>query len=135
MTMRNAVKPLVAVAGGLAAVAVAPSTPAFADSGVIYSGGGSDCAGRWMNSRGDEFALMDRAGGDDNDYCYVDYGGSPSLGKRLTIPEDSHIGEWQYRKADMAGVGKNSMYFKVCEERENDPDLCSSVHGPYTTGK
>ena len=24
-------------------------------------------------------------------------------------------------------------YFKVCEERENDPDLCSSVHGPWAT--
>lgn len=125
--------PLAAVAGGVAVAAVAPAGPAFADSGVIYSAGG-DCAGQWRNSAG-AFYIMDRAGGDDNDHCYVDYGGTPSLGKRLTIPTDSRVGEWQRRVPDMAGVGRNSMYFKVCEERENDPDLCSSVHGPYSTAK
>jgi hypothetical protein len=106
--------------------------PAAADSGTIYSAG-QDCAGRWQDSQGNRFQLMDRAGGGDDDYCYIDYGGSANLGKRVTIPEDSSIGSWQTRRPDMTGIGNDSMYFKVCEERENDPDLCSSVHGPYAT--
>lgn len=98
-------------------------------SGVAYSGGGADCAGSWTD-RHDPYAfgLMDRAGGGDDDWCYVDYGPrQDQLYRRVSIPEDSRIGEWQYRAPDMGGIS-GSIWWKICEERQNDPDYCA---GPY----
>ncbi|MGH3697785.1 MAG: hypothetical protein ACRDRX_28035 [Pseudonocardiaceae bacterium] len=121
----SAVTGTIVMAFGLA------TAPALADSGEIYSGGGSDCAGLWRSGP-EEFSIMDRQGGDDNDYCYIEYGPAQKLtnGKRrrVTIPEDSSIGAWQTRTPDLSGIDK-MIYFKVCEERENDPDLCSNVDG------
>jgi len=111
-------------------VAAAP-TPASADSGVINSAG-NDCSAYW-DSDGNAFFIRDNAGGDDNDYCYVDYGATQaqaagSSARRLTIPQDSSIGNFQRRVPDLSGIG-DQIYFKVCEERENDPDLCSNASG------
>jgi hypothetical protein len=119
--------------GVVAATAVAAfglvAAPASARSGVIYSGGGADCAGMWNG--GGVFYLMDRAGGNDDDYCYIDYGSSRKLAekRRVSIDIDSHINEWQSAYADTSGLD-DTIYFKVCEERENDNDLCSNV-GAY----
>ncbi len=75
---------------------------------------------------------MDREGGNDDDYGYIDYGptsSSKNSGKRrVKIAEDSDIGQWQARTPDLSGIG-GTIYFKVCEERENDPDFCSNVGG------
>lgn len=117
----------VTAAGGI----LAPSGATAIIGGPYYSGGGSDCAGRWHSqsesSHGGEFSLMDRAGGDDNDYCYVEYYTDGGRSRRVSIAEDSQIGQWQYKPADLSDIG-SSINFKVCEERDNDPDLCSDVH-------
>jgi hypothetical protein len=132
------------MAGTMAAAFGLVVTPASADSGVIYSGGGSDCAGEWLDGP-EDFRLADRAGGKDNDYCYVEYGSDKKLSdikRRLTIPEDGLVsgveriiddgqndaGDWFIRSPDLSGI-RNQIYFKVCEERENDPDHCSNVVG------
>jgi hypothetical protein len=107
------------------AVVVCAASPASAStSGAYYSGGGADCAGQWYSlthpTHAGQFAIMDRAGGADDDYCYVKYDRT----RRVSIPEDSAIGRWQYRTADVRGIGEQ-IYFQVCEERDHDPDLCS----------
>jgi hypothetical protein len=114
----------------LTAAAVLPvfTHPAAADSGEIYSTG-NDCVGKLS---GYTFLVKDLAGGSDNDYCYIDYGSSKDLPeeRRVTIPIDSKIGAWQnvYSQIDWSGI-HDVVYFKVCEERENDNDLCSRVAG------
>jgi hypothetical protein len=118
---------------GLAATGATLAMPSPASAiigGPYHSGGGGDCSGRWHSlseaSHGGQFSLRDNAGGSDNDYCYIEYypaGGS----RRVSIGEDTSIGSWQYRNTDLSGIG-DQITFKVCEERENDPDLCSSVH-------
>lgn len=107
-----------------------PASPASADSGVINSAG-NDCSGQWLSGP-NQFRIRDNAGGSDDDYCYIDYGGSAgSVGRRISHPEDCCVGSWRNYNPDLSGIGASSLYFKVCEERENDPDLCSNVHGPY----
>jgi hypothetical protein len=120
----------VGIVGAVAASALLLSTsPASADSGAIYSGGGSDCVGMWL-SGSNVFQIADLAGGKDDDYCYIDYGPSRKLAdRRLSIPIDSSIGNWQVvASPDLSGIG-DQIFFKVCEERENDPDLCSNTVG------
>lgn len=117
---------MITTAVGALALTAGPATAA--ESGVIYSGGGSDCAGKWD---GTYFYLMDRAGDGDNDYCYIDYGSTPKLPekRRVSIPIDDQINTWQQTEPpDLSGM-TGTVYFKVCEERENDPDLCSNVGG------
>lgn len=105
---------------------------ATADSGEIYSAG-NDCKGQWLSGPND-FRIMDRAGGGDNDYCYIDYGSTKAIAggssaRRLTLCEDCYVGQWRYfTNPDLSGIG-STIWFKVCEERENDPDLCSNVGG------
>jgi hypothetical protein len=132
--MRKALTPLAVMAGGAATFLVGTAGPALADSGVIYSQEG-DCKGQWLSGSG-RFRLADLAGGDDNDHCYIDYGDGPEnsdAGRRITIAEDSNIGQWQFpRGQDMTGIPVDSLYFQVCEEREDDSDMCSNIHGPYS---
>lgn len=107
-------------------------TSSAADSFVINSAG-SDCSGLWKSGPND-FWIRDNAGGNDNDYCYIDYGNSAaqaggSNARRLTLCEDCYVNEWRvFANPDLSGIG-TQIYFKVCEERENDPDLCSNVSG------
>lgn len=126
------------VAATAAAIAVGPG-PAIADhpSAGPFNSSGNDCTG-YYSKHNQSFYIRDNAGGDDNDHCYVDYGGSAAQAggsnpKRVAINTDSSIGNYQRRAADLSGIENGSLYFQVCEERENDDDLCSSVHGGYAT--
>lgn len=122
-------KPMTVVVGTGAAVALAvpPVLASHPGSGVDHSGGGADCSGFWTSRHPYQFGLRDNAGGSDDDWCYIDFGAGPGLGRRVSIPEDSSIGNWQYRRADMGGI-KGQIYWRICEERQDDPDLCSSIH-------
>jgi hypothetical protein len=98
---------------------------------IISEGNGGDCLANWHSQldhrpNAGRFGLMDRAGGSDDDYCYVEYGPweGGAFQRRVTIPEDSLIGRWQYRTPDLGGFG-DRVTFRVCEERDHDPDLCS----------
>lgn len=114
-------------------VAIFSGDSVDADSGVINSGGGADCSGLWKSGPND-FWIRDNAGGNDDDYCYIDYGKSAkqaggSNARRISLCEDCFVDQWRaFTNPDLSGIGEQ-IYFQVCEERENDPDLCSNVSG------
>ncbi|WP_150251456.1 hypothetical protein [Nocardiopsis deserti] len=103
---------------------------AHADSGirVVYGGGENDgasneeCAGQWLHAT-NQFRLQDRDLADD-DWCYIDYRfeGRDNTG-RYSIPQDQSSGWYYSNTIDNPGAVPR-IEFKVCQERQNDPDLC-----------
>lgn len=110
----------------MAAVVLLPAC--HPGSGVVSSSSGADCDGYFTNRHNPyQFGLKDKRGGDDDDFCYIDYGpSSGNLPRRVSIPEDLMINSWQYRNADLGGISER-VWFKVCEERQNDDDYCSGA--------
>lgn len=100
-------------------------------SAIVYprTTSNGDCSGKYHTqsdySNQGLFGLRDNAGGDDDDYCYIDYRDSGVPTRRAYIEEDSRIDEWQYRSPDFSGF-YDTFQFKVCEERQDDPDVCTS---------
>ncbi|WP_152520875.1 hypothetical protein [Nocardiopsis halophila] len=115
-----------------AALSVGAGIPAaYANSGVRVVYGGDDegsgegnsneeCAGQWLH-RWNEFQLQDRDLGDD-DWCYIDYRfeGQENF-SRVSIPQD--IAGW--KKIPVKNfTGAPRVEFTVCQERQNDSDIC-----------
>jgi len=127
MSLTRRVRFMMGVSATVALVALPACHPG---SGVDHSGGGADCSGYWTSFHNPyQFGLRDNAGGSDDDWCYIDFGPTEgTMNRRVSIVEDSNIGQWQYRPADMGGIAGPTIWWKICEERQNDPDLCSSNH-------
>ncbi|MFF4374789.1 hypothetical protein ACFYZX_15440 [Nocardiopsis dassonvillei] len=120
--------------GTLAAAAVltfAVGLPAaHADSGirVVYGYVENDgisneeCAGQWLHAK-NQFRLQDRDLADD-DWCYIDYrfAGRDNTA-RYSIPQDQSSTWYVSPSIDNPGAVPN-IEFKVCQERQNDSDLC-----------
>lgn len=110
---------LVALATALPATLALIGT-AVADSPVISASGGQ-CKAQWLSSP-NQFAILDNDVYD-SDYCYVQYGwSSGSLTNRISRPQD--VGGWGYYTVT---IGGSVIWWKVCKERQNDSDICSSV--------
>lgn len=115
--------PAAALALGAMATALGGS-PANATDKETWASGGQ-CRGNY--NHGATFFIMD-ADGSDSDYCYILYNWSAGGGGRINHPQDYGVGNWyQY---DVNGTpGSRSVDWRVCKERENDPDICSAwVH-------
>lgn len=102
-----------------------PSTSTHADSIRIYASN-RQCVARWINNP-DKFNIDDLD--DDNDYCYVQYGySSTNLPSRIAHPQDV-----EEAASYPVNTGTNArIYWKICKERQDDPDICSSVQNNVT---
>src|SRR5687768_3885037 len=98
----NPKKPLFALAGVGAAFALFPSPASAASSGYYNTPEGGDCTGHY--SGGNSFYLRDNAGGNDNDYCYILYGGTNSPGNRIELEEDYNIGNYTHLTVDVSRI-------------------------------
>lgn len=107
----------------VAIAVLATGNVAQADSPVVYASG-TQCEAKWL-SASNQFRIRDNDLGD-SDYCYVDWGwSSGNLPNRFSNPQD--VGGYFYYTVN---VGTHTtIYWKVCKERQNDPDICSSVRG------
>ena len=99
------------------------SGSAAADSAVIKASGGQ-CEATWQSAP-NRFRVRDNDL-HDSDYCYVVYAFNRSLSNASRWNRAQDVGGYAY-----FGVGGSHslIYFKVCKERQNDPDICSSVWG------
>ncbi|MFK4186907.1 hypothetical protein ACI2L4_23240 [Streptomyces sparsogenes] len=100
---------------------------ASADSPVIQASGG-DCRA-WWSSSANEFGIRD-ADNNDNDWCYVDYSwqSDHTPAYRLALPQDEDT-RYHYFPVN---VNSETIYWKVCKERSDDPDVCSSWRADRT---
>lgn len=126
----------VCVAAGAASVVASPV--ATADSGIRWvheddSYTDQDCAGQWLSGPND-VRVKD---GDlqDDDYCYVEYSlhykdGEPVDPERFDIPQDWD--SYWYHDHVENPTAEKWIWFKVCQERQDDPDLCTKW-GQYET--
>lgn len=114
-----------ALIGGTLAMSLFTSS-ASADSGLVYASN-EQCVARWLNNP-DKFHIDD-LDTNDNDYCYVQYGYSgTNLPNRISHPQDvSNYGAYPVNTG-----GFSRIYWKVCKERNHDPDICSSVKNNAT---
>ncbi|WP_406114936.1 hypothetical protein [Kitasatospora purpeofusca] len=94
---------------------------AMADTGVITASGGQ-CEAQWLSGN-DWFGIRD-VDNNDSDYCYVDYSfnSNHSASSRVSRQQDINT-NWGYHGIT---VTSNYIYFHVCKERQNDPDICSN---------
>jgi hypothetical protein len=107
-------------------VMVPLGSTASADSPVIYASG-TQCEAKWL-SGSNQFRIRDNDL-NDSDYCYVQYGWSSSnLTNRISRPQD--VGGYGYYTVTVGSY--STIWWKVCKERQNDPDICSSVRGDVT---
>ncbi len=99
---------------------VTATGPAAADSDIINASGGQ-CQGQWL-SADNQFRIRD-ADNDDSDYCYVDYSWNSAHTERSRVsrPQDINT-NWGYYDVT---VTAQVIYFHVCKERQDDPDVCS----------
>ena len=122
---------LIPAAAG-SAILLYPSMPAVAeDLGPVYASG-TQCEGQYDdNDNGSplQFGIRDNDRNDD-DYCYIDYGfAANDLSRRITREQDAFGYEWT---SISPPSGKKTVYWKLCKERQNDPDICSGP--PYSNG-
>lgn len=110
----------------LAVAVLLTGNVAQADSPVITASGGQ-CEAKWLSSP-NQFRIRDNDLAD-SDYCYVDWGwSSGSLTSRFSNPQD--VGGYFYYTVNVSG--HSTIWWKVCKERQNDPDICSSVRSDAT---
>jgi hypothetical protein len=124
MNKRTAAVALATTAAGVIAFAPAASAAPEAKSGAWRSASGGQCRAAW-NAPTNAFHISD---GDlnDSDWCYVQYGyATQNLRYRESIPQDRQ-GSFSRSADDVAG--NKYVYWKVCKERQNDPDVCSGVY-------
>jgi hypothetical protein len=115
---------LLALIAASVAGAMIPSlvpTVASADSVLVYASD-RQCVARWLNNP-DKFHIDD-LDITDNDYCYVQYGYSgTNLPNRISHPQD--VSDYGAYPVNTGSNGR--IYWKVCKERQDDPDICSAV--------
>lgn len=118
----------VGLAGATAAAALAQAQPASgAYSGEQYASS-NQCQASYNSNFGTYFRIRDNDL-NDSDYCYVNY--------NFVGPNDAYLMRWNAQQ-DAPGyqifptdTGSNkTVWWHVCKERQNDPDVCS---GPYQT--
>ncbi|MER6364780.1 hypothetical protein [Kitasatospora sp. NPDC001527] len=97
---------------------------AMADSGVVSASNGQ-CEAQYLSGP-DWFGIRD-VDNNDSDYCYVDYSfnSNHSASSRISRQQDINT-NWGYY-----GITATNSYlwFHVCKERQNDPDICSAWFG------
>lgn len=99
---------------------------AQADSPVVTASG-NQCEATWLSSP-DQFRIRDNDT-DDSDYCFVDWGwSSGALNSRFANPQDA--GGYFYHSVNT--TGKANIWWKVCKERQADPDICSTTRQDAT---
>jgi hypothetical protein len=120
---------VLALATGVGASATGVE-PAFAgdipeaSSTVVKTASGGQCRAAWM-AASDSFSMRD---GDlnDSDYCYVRYGfSSGTLNYQVSIPQDA---QGTFNRYASGAPGNKTIYWKVCKERQNDPDICGTLY-------
>lgn len=126
--MSNKRKALMMATGAGTVVALA-AAPAVADSPVVTASGGQ-CEAKWISSN-EQFRLRDNDV-NDSDYCYVHYAlTQPDVANNPSRAQaNQDVQGYQYRSTGLAN-GK-TVYWKVCKERQNDNDICSSVRNDAT---
>ncbi|RPE37165.1 hypothetical protein [Kitasatospora cineracea] len=93
---------------------------ASADSGVISASNGQ-CEAQWLSGN-DWFGIRDVDNGD-SDYCYVDYSFNSDHSNRSRVSRQQDVNtNWGYYGIT---VTSSYIYFHVCKERQDDPDICS----------
>lgn len=98
------------------------SAAAIADSPEIYASG-KQCKAKWQSGPG-SFRIWD-LDLDDDDYCYVQWGfDKEMMDSRFSRPQD--VGGSGSYPIGEAGC-EAEIWWKVCKERQDDPDICSSV--------
>ena len=104
------------------------SGTAVADSPTITVSGGQ-CAGKWQSGY-NRFWIEDRDV-QDSDYCYIRYGWASGDGNtvgRFNHPQDSK--DRGYYPVNVSG--HSTIWWKLCKERQNDPDICTSYRQDVT---
>ncbi|MEU6720329.1 hypothetical protein ABZ897_53510 [Nonomuraea sp. NPDC046802] len=122
-----AVKSGIIAAAALALMASA-STPALADSPIVTASDGQ-CAAKWLSGPND-FRIWDKDT-NDSDYCYVHYSfqSDHSPFSRISHPQD--VGGYHDYHI-LNPQGRPVIYWKICKERQNDTDICSSWRSDLT---
>jgi hypothetical protein len=126
--MKLANKVPLAVGAGALLSTVTGVSAAGADSPVITVSN-NQCAAQWLSGP-NQFGIEDRDV-NDNDYCYVRYGwssGDTNTVGRYNNPED--VKGWNYYNVNV--TGHSTIWWKVCKERENDPDICTGYRSDAT---
>ncbi|WP_327354605.1 hypothetical protein [Streptomyces sp. NBC_01304] len=100
---------------------------AQADSPIISASGGQ-CKAYWDRSE-NAFYIADKDN-HDSDWCYVDYSWSSSHSDkhRKSVPQDL---DTKYHKRPVTIEGR-TIYWHVCKERQDDPDICSEWRSDLT---
>lgn len=120
--MRNPVRKIAVVAGALSVAGVLFATPSSAHE---VSASGGQCWGNHASGT-TTFYIKDNDGNDD-DYCYINYNWNTGGGGRINHPQDYNVGNYTAYLVSKP-QGATSVSWRVCKERQNDPDLCSSYH-------
>jgi hypothetical protein len=116
-----------ACTGALLAVPLADA--ALADSEVIgvsfdNGNGNYQCFGKWWTDGGQGWFEIADNDLDDSDYCYVSYGwasGDSNNAGRFNNPQD--VKGWNSYPVNI--TNHPTIWWKLCKERQNDPDICS----------
>jgi len=129
------VKKTIAVgAAGLGAgVAVLSGAPAFADSPTITASNGQ-CEAKWFSANPvDTFRIRDDDL-NDSDFCYVDFSFSSESGVNASGHGRVQVGQdvGGFHNFGVGNGGSKTVWWKVCKERQNDPDICSSIRSDAT---
>ncbi len=100
-----------------------PPSPAGAHDQVYrQSASGGQCRGDW-HADDDHFWILDNDVFD-SDYCYIDYRwANVGGGGRFSAVQD--VGGWQGPYNASPPGGATGVEWRVCKERQNDPDICS----------